>query len=33
MDAMVQATVRLYHSLLEKRRSVPTGTPVELACK
>ena len=33
MDAMVQATEHLYHSLLEKRRRVPTGTPVELACK
>jgi glycosyltransferase involved in cell wall biosynthesis len=33
MDAMVQATERLYHSLLEKRRRVPTGTPAELACK
>jgi glycosyltransferase involved in cell wall biosynthesis len=33
MDAMVQATERLYHSLLEKRRRVPTGTSAELACK
>jgi glycosyltransferase involved in cell wall biosynthesis len=33
MDAMVQATERLYHSLLEKRRRLPTGTPMELACK
>jgi glycosyltransferase involved in cell wall biosynthesis len=33
MDAMVQATERLYHSLLENRRRVSTVTPAGLACK
>jgi glycosyltransferase involved in cell wall biosynthesis len=33
MDTMVQATERLYHSLLEKRRRVPIGTPAGLASK
>jgi glycosyltransferase involved in cell wall biosynthesis len=33
MDAMVRATERLYHSLLENRRRIPTSTPAGLACK
>jgi L-malate glycosyltransferase len=33
MDAMVQATEHLYHSLLEKRRRLPIGTPAGLAFK
>jgi len=33
MDAMVQATERLYHSLLENRRRVSVGTPAGLGCK
>jgi glycosyltransferase involved in cell wall biosynthesis len=33
MDAMVQATERLYHSLLENRRRAPIGMPTGSACK
>jgi glycosyltransferase involved in cell wall biosynthesis len=33
MDAMVQATERLYHSLLEERRRLPAAPPAEVACK
>jgi glycosyltransferase involved in cell wall biosynthesis len=32
LDAMVRATDRLYHSLLEQRRRVPIGTPTGEAC-
>jgi L-malate glycosyltransferase len=33
MDAMVRATERLYHTLLEKRRGVPGGASAGVACK
>jgi glycosyltransferase involved in cell wall biosynthesis len=33
MDVMVQATERLYHALLDKRRRAPIGAATEVLCK